>query len=203
MLFPLAPPLQSARAMKKLASLLVVPVVICALAGEGLAETSAPAPERRWYGWQTLLADGLSVAAFVAGGVDDSPMPMLSFLGVAGYLGAPAAIHGVHGRGALAATSVLLRLGLPATGMMLGAAMADCSDGMLSFCPLGEMVLGGLVGMGAAVVIDAVVAWDARPPAPPTAPPPTRSTRRPSLSLTSAGIAPTSNGARLVIGGIF
>ena len=182
-LFPLALRLQSVRAMKKLAWLLVVPLLVCALAGEGLAEESAPKLERRWYGWQTLLADGLSFAAVTAGAMDDSPMPMLSFLGAAGYLAAPAAIHGVHGHGGLVASSVLLRIGLPAIGGMLGASMADCSDdeGLISLCPLGETVLGAMVGMGAAVVVDAVMAWDTRPPAQPTAPPPTRSSTIRSL----------------------
>lgn len=190
--------------MKKLASLLVVPVLICAMAGEGLAEESAPKPESKWYGWQTLLADGLSYGAVMAGTAHDILMP-LGFMGVAGYLAAPAAIHGVHHHPGRATASVLLRIALPATGAMLGNSMADCSsdEGFISFCPLEETVLGVMVGMGAAIAIDAIVAWDTRPPAQPTTPPPTRSTRRPALSFTSAGIAPTSNGARLMVGGVF
>jgi hypothetical protein len=60
------------------------------------------------------------------------------------------------------------------------------------------------IGLGVltAVIVDASIAWDPQPSAQPV---PTKAKpAKPSLvSLTSAGIAPTANGAQVVIGGRF
>jgi hypothetical protein len=187
--------------MKKLAALLVVPALICALAGASFGEEGAPSPERKWYGWQTLAADAASVGVLVAGSATE--IVPLAFVGFGGYLAGPPLIHRAHKHSGRATASLLLRIGLPLAGAAVGAAVADCSEDAF-LCPLGEMVIGYGIGAAAAVLVDASMAWDTAATAhiAPPSPPPS-SNRRTSISFTSAGIAPTSNGARLVVGGTF
>lgn len=175
--------------MKDLASLALVPALVCVLAGEGLAEESAPESPLRWYGWQSLLADGASLGTIMAGFKADSDM--LAVAGVGGYLFAPVAIHAYHHNPGRAGASLLLRIAIPYVGMLLGASRGD------GFAGFGEGMVGGMV---TAVLVDAVMAFETVTPTPPPSPqPPTRSARGKRASLTSAGVVPTSNGARLVV----
>lgn len=187
--------------MKKLASLFLVPTIVCALVGDGLGQEAAAAPERSWYGWKTLLADGLSYGVIVGAAAVDGPP--FAILGLGSYLAAPAGIHFAHNQPGRAVASVVLRIALPLTGGMLGATLANCGKDEM-FCALDATVLGFGMGMVAANIIDASVAWDTRTPAEPVPPPKTSpSTNHSRINFTSAGIAPTANGAQLVLGGRF
>jgi len=135
---------------------------------EGRAEL-----ERRWYGWQTLLADTscgglvlLSIAVTPQGqGVFSTDLGRVSMFGAAGVyaLGAPV-VHWAHGNTGTGFASLGLRLALPLAGGALGRASATCKqDGMFGglMCGVGETAVGALVGMLAAVVIDGVaLAWE-------------------------------------------
>jgi hypothetical protein len=115
-------------------------------------------PKRtRWYGWQTLLADGASVAMFVGGAGAESGE--LALAGLGGLLLAAPIVHFSHrnvGRGFL---SLGARVAFPITGAAIGAAAEDCSrsSGELQVCTRVGMLLGGLVGVVTAVIVDASV----------------------------------------------
>src|SRR5207253_6226271 len=77
---------------------------------EAKAET-----ETRWYGWQTLLSDGLAVVA----------TPLAPPLGVGmSFLGAPI-IHIVHLEGFNVLNSLGIRVIAPVVGGLVGLAAAD------------------------------------------------------------------------------
>ncbi|HVU03841.1 MAG TPA: hypothetical protein VHE30_18910, partial [Polyangiaceae bacterium] len=78
----------------------------------------APPSTRTWYGWQTLIADGVSAAALTAGEVSFSAQgsketatpTALLLIGLSGAtLGAPI-VHWSHGRAGAGFASLGLRL---------------------------------------------------------------------------------------------
>lgn len=97
----------------------------------------------RWYGWQTLLVDGMSLVA----------TPLAPPLGLGGYLlGAPI-VHLANGHVGIAGLDLLLRVGLPAGGAML-ACLGDRCQG-----DLGGLAAAVGLGIGAlgAIAIDGAV----------------------------------------------
>ena len=115
------------------------------------AAPAAPSPgaETRWYGWQILVADG-GVAALAAGTHDGKWL----FL----WIGTGAIVHGAHSHAHLALLSVLARVGLPFLGMLGGAAASAGCQGEL--CALGDVVAGGVIGIGVAEVLDVATATE-------------------------------------------
>jgi hypothetical protein len=111
-----------------------------------------PATARRWYGGQTLLADGLSVLT----------MPIV--IGFGGYLLATPIIHVAHGRVGRAVGSLAMRVGFPFALAVVGAGGRSGGRG-----PSTEgVVVGGVLGMATAIVIDAaVLAYEPAPKQPP------------------------------------
>jgi hypothetical protein len=102
-----------------------------------------PAPTERWYGWQTLAADGAGIGLLIYSGsaAFEGTLPIVAgTLGVGTLLlGAPA-IHAAHGRWGTGALSLGLRIALPLVGVgIAGASSNSCSE-----CG-GQLVLGTLV----------------------------------------------------------
>jgi len=195
-------------AMRLSISLLLVPALICALAGQGLAQESKPAEEKIWYGGQTLLVDALSCTTFVVGGVTGSGP--IALLGVSSYILAPGGVHAFHHHGGRAALSVLMRLSFPLVGGLIGLLSANCRPrpgdgewaGLECAAPYGAAGFG--IGMAASMVVDASIAWDPTPLVLPAWPPPPEPPRQHGLiGFTSASLVPTPSGPRLVIGGRF
>ncbi|MDB4933743.1 MAG: uncharacterized protein JWP87_715 [Labilithrix sp.] len=123
--------------------------------------TARPTSTRRWYGWETLMADGISLVVVPAVAIAVVPSRngdnggTAVGLAAASYALAPPIVHLAHGRPGIAAASLGLRLGVPVGGAMLGAAVAgDCGG---SFCRLGPAAAGFVVGMVVATTIDAAV----------------------------------------------
>jgi hypothetical protein len=140
-----------------------------ATAPETAKDATAPVMEHRWYGWQTLLADGTSASVVAAGGAGNSTAVVLA--GAASYVLAAPIVHGAHGKGWQAVLSLGLRVGLPVAGFQIGAASASCPNGEF-FCGLEEGAIGGLVGvLGASVIDAALLAYEEVPV---TVPPPAR-----------------------------
>jgi len=145
---------------------LIVTVLFAAVtSGTALAEPpgmtaalpAAPAPtESEWYGWQILIADGATLG--IAAATEQGELAL-------GWIGTGAVVHTAHGNYGRAVASVGLRVALPLLGASAGAASAQGCTG--DFCGLGEVLVGGLVGMGAAEVIDLVMAKDEHEIAPP------------------------------------
>jgi hypothetical protein len=124
---------------------------------------------RRWYGWKTLTADGVSLTAFLAGvsissgsSSGNGTGQALAWFGLLGYELAPGFVHFVHRNPGRGFASFGMRLGLPLAGAFIGASLASGCDANL--CEAGGAGAGILIGMGAAVAIDAAVfAYDDAP----------------------------------------
>jgi hypothetical protein len=135
--------------------------------------------ETRWYGWQTLIADGASFAVVAATAYNEDAY--LAEVGVVGYVVAAPIVHAAHGRPLTGLASAGLRIGLPVAGALAGLAVADCSA-EAHFCGLGEALAGLVAGIAGAIAIDAAVL--AREPAPRERPP-NRFALTPTLELSS------------------
>jgi len=105
--------------------------------------------QRRWYGYQTLLVDGASIAALFAN-------PGLGAGGL--ILGGPA-VHTANGHVGKAFGSLGLRVGAPIAGIMAGAALEGAASGGCSdeWGCLGGAAIGFFVGGVSAIVIDSAV----------------------------------------------
>ncbi len=122
-----------------------------------------------WYGYQTLIADGVAGAGLVltatVGGSSrsEAAAPSLLVGTLASYaLGAPI-VHFANGEAGRGLASFAVRLAAPSVGAGLGfAAASGCSRNgeAMNFCPLGGLVVGVGVGMAVASVVDAsALAW--------------------------------------------
>lgn len=116
---------------------------------------------RHWYGWQTLMSDGVSVTVFLAGvslsesSSDHGTAQSLAWFGLLGYELAPGIVHFAHRNPGRGFASFGMRLGLPLAGAFLGASLASGCDANL--CEASGAGAGILLGMGAAIAIDAAV----------------------------------------------
>jgi hypothetical protein len=107
-----------------------------------------------WYGGQTLAVDGASVGLLlVAAGTD---APVVAGIAAFGYALGPPIVHFTHGRVAAGFGSLALRVGLPLLGGSLGASAATCHAEEI-YCGLAEAGVGILIGISAAITIDAAV----------------------------------------------
>ena len=135
--------------------ILVAIVVVAAASTTALAQPALTAPSAppvtttEWYGWQVAAADGAALGIGIA-----SEQPEIAL----GWIGTGAAVHAVHHHYGRAVLSVGMRLGLPILGMAIGESSAKGCNGDL--CDLGPTLAGGLVGMGAAEIIDLVQSTD-------------------------------------------
>lgn len=85
----------------------------------------------------------------VGGAVEE---PLLLGASFATYvLGGPI-VHASHGNWGRAALSLGARVGMPLLGISTGVALEDCRGG--DFCGFGGALIGGVVGIAAAVAID-------------------------------------------------
>jgi len=134
-----------------------------------------PEPERtvrRWYGWQTLLADGLTSTAFLIAAAQDRSNDQEPYLvvGALGWFLAPPIIHFGHGNVAEGFAS----LGLRVAPVLLFAAWAsecfnfDGGQGDEGSCTALAVV--AFLSIPAAVTVDAaVLAYDETKERPSTA----------------------------------
>jgi hypothetical protein len=127
---------------------------------------STERPRRSWYGWQTLIADGISTTVFFTalseddrGGQDTAEA--LAWAGILGYEIAPAIVHFAHRNPGRGFASMGIRLGMPLAGAFLGGAAASGCHG--TDCKAAAAGVGFLLGMGGAIAIDAaLLAFDYR-----------------------------------------
>jgi len=123
----------------------------------------SPSPARRWYGWQTLLCDGLSLALLFGGAA--TQVGSLPVVGAFGLLLATPIVHGAHGN---PAAYVSLGLRLVSTfalvfgfGELLGAALAENES---RGSPGKALVYLGVAGLATTIALDAALfAWDRSP----------------------------------------
>ena len=75
-------------------------------------------PEKEWYGWQTLAADGAAAALMIAG--QATGVYSIFDVGFGAYLLAPPVVHVVHNNAGQAFGSLGLRLVSPWVGVAIG-----------------------------------------------------------------------------------
>jgi hypothetical protein len=188
--------------MKRLASILTVASLLCA--AQAMAQETAAGAERKWYGGETILADAASASLIALGA--GTEQNAIIYGGVASYFLSPAVVHGVHHHSTRAVLSPAMRVVFPLTGLLLGYTLANCPEksnqyGDGDWCGFLPAMVGFGMGAVAASVVDASVAWDQTGAAQPPPPPP--SAKHSAVTFTSAGLVPTANGPRLMIGGRF
>jgi hypothetical protein len=120
-----------------------------------LAEpTLARKPRTRWYGWQTLITDGASLAMLMGGASsNDSAGTWVALSGLTYALGGPT-VHWAHGNVGKGAASLGLRLGLPVGLGLLGYACGSAMSGGKGYGGAVFGALGFVVGFPAAMAID-------------------------------------------------
>ncbi len=145
---------------------------------EAQTEQSTPAakpPTRAWFGWQTLLVDGVSLGTVPlevgTGSFANTPSASYLLLGslTTYVLGAPI-VHAAHHHWRMGALDLGLRAGAVAVGSLVGAAAGGSPtscDGRVAGC-LGAggngLVAGAAIGAALASVVDAsFLTWDSRP----------------------------------------
>lgn len=159
-----------------------------------------PSKEHRWYGWQTLTSDAISIGVFAAG-MGDEDSKGATFAGFFGYLFGGPIIHGMHRQTGKSLGSFGLRAGLPIVGAIVGYESEGCDrskhepdDGYL--CGFERAVTGFLLGTAIAIAVDAaVLAHEEMEPD-------ESSERPPSLQM-RPDISVSSDRATLQLSGVF
>jgi hypothetical protein len=121
---------------------------------------STEGPRRSWYGWQTLVADGISTTVFLAAFKDDDnggddTNETLAWTGILGYELGPAIIHFAHRNPGRGFASMGIRLGMPLAGAFVGGAAGSGCHGHQ--CEAAGAGAGVLIGMAGAIAIDAAL----------------------------------------------
>ena len=118
---------------------------------------------QRWYGWQTLAADTIPTALFLAT-IPASNDGVWWTAGAVTFAFSGPIVHGVHDRPIAAAGSLGLRVGLPVLGMLMGVPLSKCYGHSASAgagvdispsCEDNTIMIGALLGLGVASVADA------------------------------------------------
>jgi hypothetical protein len=118
-----------------------------------------------WYGWQTLIADGATLALWIGGSAANSSA--ITDIGTATYLAGPPVLHFVHRKVGIGFASFGIRLAAPVvlglTGFAIGCAAGGSNGngnsadfGLAAGCLAGALV-GVLTGYATAVTLDAAV----------------------------------------------
>ena len=160
---------------------------------------AAPPPKEEWYGWQTLLVDGVSLGTIpleLAPSASFARTPSASYLflgSLSSYaFGAPL-VHVAHGHWGRGVADLGLRVGAVAAGSLAGAALGTPSG--LSSCEAtfagcfaagsNGLAVGAMIGAVLASLVDAsLLARDTKP----GETTPTRSlTWAPSAAMTRGG----------------
>ncbi len=148
----------------------------------------------RWYGWQTLAADGAALALVIGGAAVTSQVDQGAYIimagGVVHVVGGPI-IHFTHQRIAAGFGSMGLRAALPVFGAAIGASAEDCSGGFV--CGLVGGFIGFFLGFSGSIAIDAAaLAYEETTPEDPNygraAPTPTWAVL-PNLTADQTGLA--------------
>ncbi len=111
----------------------------------------------RWYGWQTLIADGASILGVptVAGVTKAEPV---AWLAVAGYFLATPIIHAAHRRVGIGLGSLGLRVAMPLAGAGIGLlTTGGCSR---ELCSIPILVGAAAGGLGAIALDAAALAYE-------------------------------------------
>jgi hypothetical protein len=159
-----------------------------------------PQMTTEWYGWQTLVADGASLALFVGGvssasGRSSSTTGLLLLGSLATYsLGGPI-VHLAHSRPGAALGSFGLRWGMPSLAALFGVGLgyASCGRNSDGVCVGLYGLLGLTLGTIGAIAVDSAVLAREQVPVKFTA---AKSFNwRPDLNVSPSGVSAGLSGA--------
>lgn len=161
------------------------------------------APTRRWYGWQTLSADGVAAAFFVGAVATDHNAALFGCSALT-FLAAGPVVHGAHGQWGAAVGSAGLRIAAPFLGAVIGNQYDahqdtgfDDSNGRSNNSSTKWTTTGLAIGALAASAFDGLLWAYEPPPAPKAALSPTPSPRIDALPT----LLVTGHGASLQVSG--
>jgi hypothetical protein len=111
------------------AAAIVLAVEVPARADDSAPTDPPPPAVTQWYGWQTMLTDGLSVGLLSAGAVSDNTGAQwpLGIAGLTGFTFAAPAVHAAHGRWGLAAADLGLRVAALTLGAFVGGEVGSAT----------------------------------------------------------------------------
>jgi hypothetical protein len=136
---------------------------------ERSAETTPP---KRWYGLPILITDGVAYVLLATAVTNEKSRPITATLSLPAYaLGGPIT-HAANAHWGRAGISLLMRAGLPFTGILIGASDCGGSGNCAS-----DAISGAIAGMVIASIVDvAALSWK-------TVEPPRATSIEPSLAL--------------------
>jgi hypothetical protein len=161
-----------------------------------------------WYGWQTLSADGATLGFLTLGGalVDNgnsesgrAVIGSFVVLGAGAYVFGGPIVHAAHQNWGAATASLGLRVGLPLMGILIGSAVDSCgANNDSDLCGAVGPGFGVLLGIGAAIAIDAAALGYEQVPATNAA-----TTPRPLAAITTPLVIADAHHAVLGVMGTF
>jgi hypothetical protein len=124
-------------------------------------DVESEVPQKRWYGWQILLAGGgMEGLAYLGFALRSDPILWAGF--TLAPFGGPA-VHEAHHQHSTAMVSFGMGVGLSVAGGFMGTAVG-CSKGRAeNLCGVGGVLWGALIGEQVATVVDAFAFGWARP----------------------------------------
>ncbi len=127
---------------------------------EQFDERGQPPPQRRWYGWQTLLVDVPSLSIWIVAAEVHPSSSALVGLGFAGFLFGAPIVHGAHGHWGKFGASIGMRAGTILLGVIGAAGCFESEAFEVASsrpCPTGyaALLVVGSLGILAAVAVDA------------------------------------------------
>lgn len=137
-------------------------VLAAGVQAQGGEPTSAE-PSATWYGWQTLIADGLSMPTAVISYHYMRDMGEVFALSVTSAIVTPAIIHGVHGNWPAFGISLGVRTG---GAVLLGLGLLSGFEDHTPNRPISPFMLLGAITVLSAPLMDALLALE-EPPARP------------------------------------
>jgi hypothetical protein len=114
-----------------------------------------------------LVSDAAAIVALGVGAqLRGGKAAAVTLPGLAAYVVVPPVVHLLHGHRDRALGSLLLRLGLPVLGGMMGMPLGGTCNQDDDSCYARGFFLGFMIGLGGAAAIDQVMAFDrVEPPA--------------------------------------
>lgn len=166
---PLADVRGGGHVIRRFTTLVVATLTLTFVLTAGVqAQATEPAPSEptaTWYGWQTLIADGVSMPTAVISYHHLDDIGAVFALSVTSAIVTPAIIHGAHGNWSAFGISLGVRTGGAA---LLGLGLLSGFGDHNANRPISPFLLLGAITVLSAPLMDALVAFE-EPPARPEA----------------------------------
>jgi hypothetical protein len=122
------------------------------------AQAADPPANERWYGYQTLIPDGISIIAFL--GSITSGIEEIGYIAAGTYALTGPIVHGAHGHWDRAGLSLGMRVLLPPALTYGGAYLGGSTDSRTWDGLVLGVLIGGTIGILTPPIIDATIGKD-------------------------------------------